>query len=409
MTETLFTVSLLELFLGGGGRLLEIGPFTARMLLFAACLCAGTVVMLSHRKRGDGVFLAIGLVATYLCIHITGLLVGATKGNDLTGAGLELQQSLYWLVAPFMATVLHSREMILRVATLVRFAGAVLAIAYIGVVAALALGFIDYLSLYAILNATGEFAFRSESFFFYKGFLYLCISVIFFVALPTRWKFAWTALVVLALAMTLTRGFVLATSFAAMLLLVAQRRWRTLGLALTIIACVAFFLWGYLPSQDESLATNRDDSNSQRIEDFAYIVDNLKVSSLLFGEGLGALINERLHIENTFLWAFWRLGIVGLAFWLTPLFFTMYYFSRVRRDSPDFDLACAFGFSTVLVYVQTMSNPYLNNPIGLSFVIVSLFSLRTLSLATRSRSRHQTASTKRIEPPAHRIAQTILH
>jgi hypothetical protein len=33
----------------------------------------------------------------------------------------------------------------------------------------------------------------------------------------------------------------------------------------------------------------------------------------------------------------------------------------------------------ILVYVQTLTNPYLNNPIGLSFVMVAIFSLKTLS------------------------------
>jgi hypothetical protein len=35
-------------------------------------------------------------------------------------------------------------------------------------------------------------------------------------------------------------------------------------------------------------------------------------------------------------------------------------------------------FGTVLVYLQTATNPYLNNPIGLSYVILSIFSLRAL-------------------------------
>lgn len=390
--DALFSISLLELFIGGGGRLVEIGPVTARMILFAACLCVSLVVLLLRPHPDAGMPLAIGLVATYLLIHLGALLNGIVRGNDLDMARAEFQQSLYWLAAPFLALVLRSEAMVLRAAVLVRAAGIVLALAYIAVVGALALGLIDYLSLLTLLSSSDEFAFRSESFFFYKGFLYLGIAAIFVLAIGGRYSKTCLLLLVVALAMTLTRGFVISTSLAALLLLAVQRRWRPLTVALIAIVGVAFFLWGYLPSQDEVLDANRDLSNSQRVQDFAFIVDNMKVATLLFGEGLGALINDRPNIENTFLLVLWHFGVVGVAFWLLPLLLSIGYFARIGRHSPHFRLGGAFLFSTVLVYLQTLTNPYLNNPIGLSFVIVSLFSLRTLA--------RQRAAVRASAPPA---------
>jgi hypothetical protein len=381
--ETLFTVSLMELFVGGGGRLLEVGPLTVRMILFAICLIVGTLVAVYRPHKDDGVVLAICLVGAYLLVHLSALMIGAARGHDLDFARAEMQQSLYWLAAPFLAVVLRTQEMVVRAAAVVRVAGVVLALGYIAFVAALALGAIDFITLNAILSDSGEFAFRTESFFFYKGFLYLGIAAIFFIALPKRGSTVWLALVVAALAMTLTRGFVLSTSFAALAMLVAQRRWRPLSVAMVAVGCAAFFVWGYLPSQEETLDASRDESNNQRIADFAFVMRNLKVSTLLMGEGLGALINGRLNIENTFLWAIWRLGIAGFLFWLTPFVMCLNYFSRIGRHHPHFPLACAYFFSTLLVYLQTMANPYLNNPIGLSFVLVAVFSLRSLAQPVR--------------------------
>jgi hypothetical protein len=377
--KILFTISMLELFMGGGGRLLEVGPVTVRMILFAAFLCMGFIVVIRRPPKGFAVPLAIGLVGAYLLVYVAALLIGSLKGNDLGIMMGDMKQSLYWLAAPFLALVLRSRDMVLRTATLIRIAGVVLAVGYIGVVAALVLGIIHYPSLYTTLSATGEFAFRSNMFFFYKGFLYLCISAIFFLAIPKRFSAVWATVIILALGMTLTRGFVLSTCFAALLMLIVQHRWRHMGVALAAVVCVLFFVFVYMPSHDETIALSRDTSNNQRIEDFTYIVDNIKVESLLLGEGLGTLINGRVNIENTFLWAIWRLGIAGFLFWLLPLVLCLNYFAKISRHSPDFRLACAYFFSTVVVYVQTMSNPYLNNPIGLSFVVVAIFSLRTLS------------------------------
>jgi O-antigen ligase len=377
--ETLFTISLLELFIGGGGRLLEVGPVTVRMILFALCLCASLIFAIRYPNKSGGIYLATSLVFLYLLLHGIPLLVGALKGHDLDIMLPEVQQSLYWLAAPFLALVLRSRDMVLRAATLVRVAGTVMAVGYISVVAGLALGQIDYPTLYTTLNDTGEFMFRTESFFFYKGFLYLGIAAIFFLAIPSRFSAACAAVVIIAMVMTLTRGFVLSTIFALLLMLTVQRRWRNLGVALVALWGVAFLVFGYLPSQDESIAISRGSSNDQRIEDFYYIVNNMNVGTLLFGEGFGALINNRINIENTFLWAFWKLGIMGLLFWLLPLVLCLTYFARISRHSPHFMLACAYLFSTIAIYTQTMSNPYLNNPIGLSFVLVAVFSLRTLS------------------------------
>ena len=72
----------------------------------------------------------------------------------------------------------------------------------------------------------------------------------------------------------------------------------------------------------------------------------------------------------------------------------LYYFARISRRDPDFRLASAYLFSTILIYVQTLSNPYLNNPIGLSFVLIALFSLRTISRASTASMAHR----RRIAP-----------
>lgn len=377
--NTLFTITLLELFFGGGGRLLEVGPVTVRMILFATCLCVAVVGAIKRLNADEGIPLALGFVVTYLLVHVLALLIGLFNGFVFGEMMQEMQQSAYWLIAPFFAMSLNRYDMVVRVGKLVAVAGVVLSIAYICVLLTFAIGAIDYLTLYVVLNSTGEFVFRSGGFFFYKGFLYLGVAAIFFLSMPKRFSSVWLTIVLIALALTLTRGFVLATSFAALLLLAKQGRWRTLGIMLAVIACLGVFLWGYMPSQDEALAVSRESSNGQRVDDFVFFVDNFEIGTILVGHGFGTLINGRSNIENTFLWAFWRFGLVGVAFWLSPLIFCYRYFARIGKNSPDFRLACAYFFSTVFIYVQTMSNPYLNNPIGLSFVMLAMFSLRTLS------------------------------
>lgn len=380
-----FSVVALELFLGGGGRLVEIGPVTLRMILFAVCLCASAYLAVARFRKDDAMPVALLFVGAYLLVHLPALIVGALRGAPVGDAMTEAQQSLYWLAAPFFAVALHKPEMALRAATLVKTAGVILSVVYLGTLALLATGVLDFAETYVALNATGEFFFRGESFFFYKGFLYLGIATLFFVADRDGRSTVLMLVVVVALIMTLTRGFVLSTSIAAILMLVAQRRWKAVGISALIVALAAFMVWVYLPSTDEAFLGQRDASNSQRSEDIDYMLDHFQLWIAAVGSGLGTTINERVNIENTFLWAAWKLGVVGLLFWLMPLLVSLRYYLNVPKAGRYRKVATAYFFGTVLVYLQTATNPYLNNPIGLSFVLISLFSLRTLSLAERRR------------------------
>jgi hypothetical protein len=378
MIEGLFTISLLELFIGGGGRLTEIGPGTLRMLLFAPCALIGVFALIAPRRITGGQKLALYMVLAYLAVHLSGLVVGSAHGRDAGDMLTDLQQSLYWLAAPFFALVLQTPRMVRRSATLVKLSGIVLATAYLGILLGSLLGYVDFFALYGRLADSGEFVGRGENLFVYKGFLYLGIAIVFLVAGRGRFWRTLTVLVAVALVLTLTRGFLLATSFAVLLMLIIEGRKGTLVLGFLLALAAAFMIWQYLPSQSGGNTERFEASNNQRVVDTNYVADNVTWRTFIVGEGFGTFINGRPSVENTFLFIFWKLGLAGVIFWLSPLVLCTYYFRKVPRDELH-ALAGAYYFGVVLVYVQTLTNPYLNNPIGLSFVMLALFSLRTLS------------------------------
>ena len=382
--RALFTISLLELFMGGGGRLIHAGPISLRMVLFALCLCATVVAIMFPRRPSDGLRLALLLCLVYLIIHVGGMLVGALFVGNGPKIFSEFQQSLYWLAAPFLTLMLQSESDVQKVTRLVLISGLTLAIGYLCILLAMLTGVASVGLLRAIVGSSGELVFRGGDFFVYKGFLYLGVAVVFLVALRPRFWVLLTIVVATAQLLTFTRGFLLSTCIATFTLLCAQRRWRAAVPALLLVAATLFVILVYLPSSDESIGGRYESSTNQRLEDMQYIADNLSVKTLTIGEGYASLINNRYQIENTFLWALWKLGSLGLAFWLLPFFLGLLYYFRIpnRRSDPA---ANAFLFGLVLIYLQTATNPFLNNPIGLSFVIVAVFSLRALS---RSRGAH---------------------
>jgi hypothetical protein len=377
MMRALFVLALLELFLGGGGRLTAMGPVSLRMLLFAATLSFSAFAILFPRRRADGVLLAMLLVVIYLFIHVEGLVVGSINGGSLPQMLAEFQQTLYWLATPFFAFMIQSEADVARCATIVKVAGTSLACAYLAILIGLLGGVLSLGLVKALVAASGEVVFRSGEFFVYKGFLYLGVAIIFFVATRSRYWVLLATVAAIALALTFTRGFLLSTATAVLLMLCIQGRWRTAIPAMCLIGLAGFLLWFYLPSLDQSVLRSHESSSNARIDDMYYMLHHTGAATFLFGEGFGSTINDRYQIENSFLLVFWKLGVPGLLFWLTPFALCVYYYAKIpnRRGSP---LANAYMFGTVLVYVQTAVNPYLNNPIGLSYVILSVFSLRVL-------------------------------
>lgn len=380
MIELLYTLIALELFTGGGGRILEVGPITIRMVLFSFGLIA-TLFMLWLRQTERSTFsLALALLIGFVFTHLPALFVGFFKGATFEDIFTDLSPLLYWLIAPFFAMVLQREHMVLRTAQLIQIAAVTMALGYICVIATLATGQINFGNFYEWAAESGEIFFRNESMFFYKGFLYLAIGAIFLTAFGGRWRGVWLAVVLLALILTLTRGFILATGVAGILLLWTMGRSRAVVVALCLAAIALFAVWVYLPSLDGGyLLEQRGISNSTRVDDLAFMVENADVGVLTFGEGFGTYINERLSIENSYLTILWKMGPAALVFWLVPLGLALHYFRRIKRRSHHYPLACGFFFGVVLVYVQTGTNPYLNNPIGLSFVIMAIFSLKTIS------------------------------
>lgn len=377
MLDLLARVTLAEVFFGGGGRLTALGPVSLRMILFVLIVAAGFAVAALNPRRRDGQLLAVLLLLGYLVTHLPAAVIGLARGAAPADVVLELQQSLYWLSAPFFALAIKDLRSVKVTASIVEYAGITMAVLYLGTLLLILAGQLDFANVYVALGQTEEFFFRGESFFFYKGFLFLGVATIFLVARQRPHWAALAMLVVAATIMTLTRGFILATGFAILLLLLDRGKLGALVLSGASLALAVFLVFIYLPGTDATVLVQREESTSQRVDDFRYLVDHFRAKSLLVGEGFGSEINGRLQVENTFLWAFWKMGILGLMFWLSPLAIAWHYYRSSRKD--DSALARAYFYGVVLIYVQTAANPYLNNPIGLSFVIVAIFCLRKLS------------------------------
>lgn len=377
MIDSLFYVMLTELVVGGGGRTFAMGPVTLRMLIFAASLLVWIGASLGTVGRRDGQGIALFLVATFFVSLIPGLTVDLARGSELSSVSAELQPLLFILSAPFIAMAIKNVEMVRRSSAIIIYGGLIVAATTILMMASIYFGIFGFLRLYIWSSDSGELFFRTSSTFFYKGHFFVALSIIFCVVLrPIFWK-SMCFILVVSLVLSMTRGLYLAVIVSIGLSFVTTR--RTFAIFITVMAGLFItILYGNF-IVDVVFDPNRNVSMEVRSRDIAYFMANFDYNTILLGDGAGTLLNGRKGIENSFLWSLWRFGLLGLIFWIAPFFISLKYFKKIPFGDKNHQIASAFFYGVVMLYVVTIFNPFINNSIGLLYLITAIFALRRLS------------------------------
>ena len=349
----------------GSGRLLQFGPFTLRMYLFiAAILLSFSFISKVHRE----VLLIMGLIVFSFCMS---LLVGLLRGNSLSLIFDDISPLLFLLGLPFVHyTVNRHPETMRMLASVFEKSSLVIAIMFAFIVAFILAGFISFRSFYLWAFSTGEFFFRplgNGSFgvgFFYKGFIYLGLGFFFYFFSQNKPKNSViAAFLALALALTLTRGLVLCLFLTLIVYYLFERRKKSLFIITIMVGLAYFSVDTYM-----SFLGNKEASDSVRIDDMVYILNNTSLLTLITGNGFGSLINNRVSVENSFLEIAYIQGLIGLTPYMIIFYKSYSYYFRIDKEnrlkfSP-------FFYGIIFVSLLSFTNPVINNPLGIFFMIV---------------------------------------
>ena len=83
MAQGLYFLIAAEVILAGGGRLLEVGPVTLRMVLFTLALSASCWLALHHLSNSRPMRFGVGLVLLFLAVHLPPSMLGLVRGADV--------------------------------------------------------------------------------------------------------------------------------------------------------------------------------------------------------------------------------------------------------------------------------------------------------------------------------------
>ena len=115
---------------------------------------------------------------------------------------------------------------------------------------------------------------------------------------------------------------------------------------------------------------NKDISDSVRVAQVEQVLYRINPISLFIGHGFGKGVPVReVHMEIGYLEFFHKQGIVGLALWAT--FFLVLYNGYAKANNYK-AIRKSFLLGISFVALLSFTNPFFNNPIGISLFMISL-------------------------------------
>ncbi|MFD0939085.1 hypothetical protein [Pedobacter boryungensis] len=364
--KLLFVPILFELVIGGGGHFMELGPLTARMLFFIFAIFL-SLSYLAYKKRIKKDIIYI--ILSFTLILFIGTLVGYVNNGTWAAIIEDLKTMIFFYILLFFSLTIKSIGDIEKVKFIIKSGSLILGIIFVVVILLLLMGRINFISFYAKQNQIGEIMFRNDTLFFYKGFLYLCVGFFFFLLSKGFYNKIGAFFLLLTIILTLTRGFMLFT-FLILLYYIffinkkAIYKWIILILgSLTLVIVVPMLL---------NVLGDKKGSDGMRYLQINQVIDAINPVSLMVGHGLGIGVESRpVHMELSFLEIFHKQGLIGISFWIGIFSYIFFMYYQIKNEEYK-KLALPFLLSVIFIILQSATNPYMNNPIGLTMILITI-------------------------------------
>lgn len=365
-------VAIWELILCGSGQIIHVtGNLTLRMALFIVIIIS-TIILVNRIKMTNE---PRNLFLSYVVLLLIGIAISFINGNMIY-LFEDIKPQLYILIFPFMYLAVSSQNNIGVISRIICLGSLIMAIIYlIYLLVIKVLGMIPFQILYSSMNTESDIMFRGDKGeLFYKGFVFLPVGLIFYLH---KKKYIPVCIILLAIYFTLTRGFYIITLAGILIYMIIYPRfsWRRFIFAIFGLVFIYIFI---LFIDITAVVGAREDSDLIRIVTFKQVMERLSIGTVWLGYGLGNGVPIRpIHMECSYLEILHKQGIVGLMYWFVFLICIINAYRKCSRESKS--MAVPYLIGIFMIYIQSIFNPYLSNPIGLSLIMIGYLAIYFLS------------------------------
>jgi hypothetical protein len=423
--KILLTIFFVEIFVGGGGRLIDFDVLSIRQVLFLLVLLTFAYRIVKEKAYLDKQIntlirfnpVTIGVYALTGWFVVSAV-IGIVNGHPISIIVMDFLRVSYVVVYfPLAYYISKERFTLSRIILLLKYSALAVAIFTITVdLLGKTIFAANFYPFYVFMNTimNDDLFFRPSNGVFYKSHLFVLIGLILSLnnLLNKKYQRLDIALVILASISVLwseTRGFLLAFMLSVVMIIVLDVKvivdpikgfssklkklvatkpfMKKFILSILVLVAVPFMYQNMTlerfetapnPAKDhviEKPAEVNDVSVNARMEFIVASKDILVVPKyLIFGIGYGSEVAGRTDgLEMSFLDILLEQGLIGLAIWgyLFLIVFINYYLAYKqgqRLTTLDISLMAA----CMGILLLTNINPFINNPIGISFFLVML-------------------------------------
>lgn len=417
--KMLLTIFFVELFIGGGGRLIDFGFLSIRQVLFILLFVTFLFRIVKEKayfNRDVNTFIRFNPVSIGVYVLISwffvSALIGFFNGNSRSVIAMDFfRVSFFAAYFPLAYYISESRFSKKKIISLLKYGALVVAI-YTIVIALLgktifSSNFESYMAFWkSFMN--DDLLFRRSHSVFYKSHFYVLIGLVLSLndILSKKYSTINTLNVLLgsiSIFWSDTRGFSIALLVGLFVIvffdmkiftdsieewlqksraILKNRQIMTKVVVLVLLTILVPYLYQYTTLERFKDQTNEEQSNVKdtsvgaRIE---FLLDSKEILlrnpiNFIFGEGYGTSIAGRVEgIEMSFLDIWVEQGAIGLSIWLYLCLLVLYHYHIAYKNgyeitTVDRSLIGAF----VGMVLLTNINPFINNPIGIVFFLLVL-------------------------------------
>lgn len=363
------TIYVIDLFLFGGGRVVEFYGITLRMVLFSFALILSLICLIESKSISSNV--AVFLL-TFIVVLSYSSFVSVLDSNFNLNSVIAFS---FVFIALFF-TYYHDRFLKILI-KLISFSSFFMASIYLLFLFLVVNGKFSIFDVYKFIPKS-ELFFRGEDGFVYKGFIYVMVGALYFVIVKNQSihvRYIGFFVCLVATIATLTRGFVLSLVFVVFLFYLFKL--KSIALKYTIFIIFLSMIISFSILHPELFL--REGSDSTRINDIFAFISFLNGGGIdvLLGKGVSAYLGDRQSVENAYMDTWIRFGFLGVLLLLISfikLTLDYRYIIKINLKSNVTNNSYYdwLYYSVLLIFIQSNFNPYINNYIGGTFFVFTL-------------------------------------